>query len=567
MSPTMSKVLYFRQWLPKYQAAWLSADLFSGISVWAVLVPTAMAYSSLVGVDPIVGLYCIPLGLLAYAIFGSSRLMVVGPDATIAVLAGTVIAGFVVSGAAPLSLAFSLALVVGLLYLVFYLLRLGWISDLIPQPVLKGVVEGIVWVTILKELTHLLGIHPNADVSRFFPKLFELVRSLPESQPTVVIVGVASLIALFLFGRYLHRLPGAFLVLLGALAASYYFGLSNLGVETLGNVEGGTMSESLLANIDPFTLFEMIPGGIAIVIVGFALTIAAAKRAAEKTGESIDPDQELLALGGANIGVGLTGGYPVIGTLSKTGVAIESGGKSQIGNLVAATLTVITILFLVPYLSPLPHATLAAVVIIVMLEVSDIKYFVGLWRVQRRELIIALIAIGGVFAYGALMGVMLGVGLGLILLAEHISRPPTTVVGKTDSGDFVPVDGVNDVNEIPGLMIWRQYGPLVFLNARRLSNSIQTQLAQRSNVRVVVIDASATSGIDSTGISEFTKLQDSLANENIELWVANVRDLPWSRIVAAATNAGRPSPRKFNSLEEAGKTFEGSSNENAEANP
>ena len=143
----------------------------------------------------------------------------------------------------------------------------------------------------------------------FSQDLFELVRSLPEAHPIVVVVGVGSLIALFLFGRYLHRLPGAFLVLLGALAASYYFGLADLGVETLGNAEGGTMSGSLLADLDPFILFEMIPGGIAIVIVGFALTIAAAKRAAEKTGESIDPDQELLALGAANIGVGVSGGF------------------------------------------------------------------------------------------------------------------------------------------------------------------------------------------------------------------------------------------------------------------
>lgn len=563
----MSKVLYFRQWLPNYKSSWLPADLFSGMSVWAVLAPTAMAYSSLVGVDPIVGLYCIPLGLLAYAIFGSSRLMVVGPDATVAVLSGAVIAGFAMSGTATLPLAISLALVVGLLYVVFYLLRLGWISDVIPQPVLKGVVEGIVWVTILKELFHLFGIHVTGDSSRFLPRLFELVRSLPEAHPTVAMVGVGSLISLFLFGRYLHRLPGAFLVLLGALAASYYFGLGDLGVKTLGKAEGGSMSGHLLASIDPLTLFEMIPGGMAIVIVGFALTIAAAKRAAEKTGESIDPDQELLSLGAANVGVGLSGGYPVIGTLSKTGVAIEAGGKSQIGNLVAAALTVITILFLVPYLSPLPHATLAAVVIMVMFEVSDIRYFVNLWRIQPRELFIALIAIGGVFAYGALMGVMLGVGLGLILLAEHISRPPIAIVGRTDDGEFMPVDEVNDVKEIPGLMIWRQYGPLVFLNARRLSNSIQTQLAQRSNVRVVVIDASATSGIDSTGISEFTKLQDSLAKENIELWVANVRDMPWSHIVAAATNAGKPNPRRFKSLEDAGKAFEGSRNENAKANP
>ena len=558
----MSKVLYFRQWLPNYRPAWLSADLFSGISVWAVLAPTAMAYSSLVGVDPIVGLYCIPLGLLAYAIFGSSRLMVVGPDATVAVLSGTVIAGLAISGSATLPLAIGLALVVGLLYVAFYLLRLGWISDVIPQPVLKGVVEGIVWVTILKELTHLFGIHLSGDSSRFFPRLFELIRSLPESHATVVVVGVGSLIGLFLFGRYLHRLPGAFLVLLGALAASYYFGLDDLGVDTLGNAEGGTPSGNLLAGLDPFVLFEMIPGGIAIVILGFALTIAAAKRAAEKTGESIDPDQELLALGAANVGVGLSGGFPVIGSLSKTGVAIESGGKSQVGNLVAAALTVITILFLVPYLSPLPHATLAAVVIMVMLEVSDIRYFVRLWHIQRRELIIALVAIGGVLAYGALMGVMLGVGLGLILLADHISRPPTAIVGRASSGNFMPVDGANQVNEIPGLMIWRQYGPLVFLNARRLSNSVQAYLAQRLDVRVVLIDAVATSGIDSTALSEFTKLQDSLANENIELWVANIRDLPWSRIVAAATNSGRPTPTRLMSIEDAVKAFERSGTEN-----
>jgi len=563
----MSKVLYFRQWLPKYKASWLSADLFSGMSVWAVLVPTAMAYSSLVGVDPIVGLYCIPLGLLAYAIFGSSRLMVVGPDATVAVLSGAVIAGFAVSGQATLPLAFSLAVVVGILYTIFYLLRLGWISDVIPQPVLKGVVEGIVWVTILKELNHLLGIHANADVSRFFPKLFELVRSLPESQPTVAVVGVGSLAALFLFQRYFHRIPGAFLVLLGALAASYYFGLGALGVETLGNAEGGAMSGNLLANIDPVTLFDMIPGGLAIVIVGFALTIAAAKRAAEKTGESIDPDQELLALGGANIGVGLSGGYPVIGTLSKTGVAIEAGGKSQIGNLVAGALTVITILFLVPHLSPLPLATLAAVVIMVMLEVSDIGYFAKLWHINRLEFVMALVAIGGVFAYGALMGVMLGVGLGLILVAEHISRPPTAVVGTTESGDFKPVDGTDQISEIPGLMIWRQYGPLMFLNARWLANSVQAQLEQRSNIRVVVFDGGATSGIDSTGISEFAKLQDNLARHDIELWAANVRDLPWSRVVAARDLTGLPTPPRMMSLGDAVKAFERLETENKASNP
>jgi SulP family sulfate permease len=552
----MSKVIYIRQWLPNYESGWLSADLLSGISVWAVLAPTAMAYSSLVGVSPIIGLYCIPLGLLAYAIFGSSRLMVVGPDATIAVLSGTVIAGFAITSAATLPLAIGLALVVGLLYILFYLLRLGWISDVIPLPVLKGVVEGIVWVTILKELTHLFGIHLSGENSRFFPKLFELVGSLSEAHPIVVLVGVGSLISLFLAKWFFPRLPGAFLILTGALGASYFFGFDDLGVETLGKAEGGAMSASILAGFDPFILLNMLPGATAIVILGFALTIAAAKRAAEKTGESIDPDQELLALGAANVGVSVSGGFPIVGSLSKTGVAIESGGKSQIGNLVASVLTILTILYLLPYLSPLPHATLAAVVIMVMLEVSDLRYFKELRRVQRKEFIMAIVAIGGVFAYGALIGVVLGVGLGLILLADHISRPPVSIVGRNDIGEYLPLDGATNVSEIPGLMIWRQYAPLVFLNARRLSSSVKEHLTLKSDIRVVLIDAVATSGIDSTGIAEFEKLRDYLANENIELWVANIRDLPWSRIVSAEANSGKSNPPRFVSLIDATLTFE-----------
>ena len=179
----------------------------------------------------------------------------------------------------------------------------------------------------------------------------------------------------------------------------------------------------------------------------------------------------------------------------------------------------------------------------------------------------ALVAIGGVFAYGALMGVMFGVVLGLILVAEHISRPPTSVVGTTEGGDFMPVDGTDEISEIPGLMIWRQYSPLVFLNARRLANAVQTQLDQRSDIRVVVFDGSATSGVDSTGLAEFAKLQDSLAKQDIELWAANVRDLPWSRVVASQELTGQPTPPRLMSLGDAVKAFERLETENRAPDP
>lgn len=552
----MSKTPYIREWLPAYQRSWFSTDVFAGISVWAVLAPTAMAYTSLVGVEPIVGLYCIPLGLLAYALFGSSRLMVVGPDATVAVLSGAVIVSFAASGVTSLGLAISLALVVGLLFFLCSLLRLGWISDLIPRPVLKGVVEGIVWMTILKELSHLFGIHMSGANTRFFPRLLELINSLGQIHYMTLIVGAGCLAALFLMARFLHKLPGAFIVLLAALGASTYFGLADKGVETIGKIEEGGISMDLFREIDPLILFDMVPGGMAIVIVGFALTIAAAKGAAEKTGEAIDANKELLALGASNIGVGISGGFPIIGSLSKTGVAIEAGGKSQVGNLVAAALTIFTILFLAPYLGPLPNAALAAVVIMVMFEVSDIPFFLRIKRVNRRELIIGLMAIAGVFAYGALMGVMIGTALGLALLAEHISRPPTAVLGRSGSGEFLPKGGPEPVDEILGLMIWRQYAPLVFLNARRLASSIQAQLESRQDITVVLIDALATSGIDSTGLDEFVKLRARLTEQGIDLWVANVREPVWRRIATDAETMGRSAVPKFATLGEAISAFE-----------
>jgi len=552
------------EWLPNYKLTWLRADLIAGAAVWAVLIPTALAYAGLVGVDPIVGLYSVPAALLAYAIFGSSRLLVVGPDAAVAVLSGASIAAVAV-GTNHLDLAIALALLVGVLYLLFSLFRLGWISDLIPDPVLKGVVEGLVWITVLKQVIKLFGLQIEGTGELFFPKLMEVFEAIPETHVTTAIVGVSSAVALLLIPRLSHRIPAAFIVLVASIVLVGALDLAEQGVSVLGEKSGGVAEYKFLTGLTAGQIVDLLPGALAIVLLGSTISIAAAKRAAEKTGERIDPDREFLAIGAANLGAGLSGGYSVTGTLSKTAVAMESGGKTQIGNLFTGLLALVTILFLVPFFASLADATLAALVIVVMIEISDIGYFIKLWRVRRLESVVGVAAFAGVLAFGMLPGVMIGVFLALALVADHIRRPPTAVVGRMPSGIFVPLDDHEDAREISGMLIWRQYAPLVFLNARRLSNELRTRVAERENIRVVLLDGAATSGIDATATSAFLAARDEFSAAGIALWTANVREASWSRLVSALSTTGAAIPPHFESLTDAVNRFEQSGPDAVEA--
>ena len=544
------------EWLPHYELRWLSKDLIAGATVWAVLIPTTLAYANLVGVDPLVGLYTVPAALLAYAIFGGSRLLVVGADASVAVITGSIIAAVALqTTASNLELAIALTLAVGLVYVGFAVLRLGWVTDLLPDPVIKGVVEGIVWLTILKQIGKLLGLKLPGAGETFFPKLVATLQALPDLHVLTTLFGIGSLLALFVLHRVVPRIPAPLIVLIASIALIKLTGFADMGVSIIGSPEPGDALDSSrsLSYLEAFVL--LIPGAFAVMLIGSTLSIAAAKRAAEKTGESIDPDREFLALGAANLGSGLSGAYPVAGALSKTAAAMQAGGKTQIGNCFTAVLGIVTIVALVPLFALLADAVLAAIVIFVMLEVSDTRYFAQLWRIRRVECIIGLIAIAGTLVYGPLSGVIIGVVLALVVLAEHIRSPPTAIIGRTTSGHFAPIREEDHAEEIPGLMIWRHYAPLVFINARKLANELEGHLAHRPDTRVVVIDASATSIVNSTATTAFLAAQRDLEARGIEVWIANVNQTSWQRVVASLGSQGIEVPRTFNSLKEATDSF------------
>ena len=528
----MKRFLPIFDWLGSYDRAWLQTDLVAGATVWAVLIPSALAYAGIVGVDPVVGLYTVPLALVGYALFGGSRLLVVGPDAALSVLSAATVAAVLIGGEF-LELTIALALVIGAIYLIMSALHMGWIADLIPDPVLKGFIEGLVWVTILDQLPKVIGVGLEHGDAGFFRKLVDLVEVLPDLQVETTILGLVCIVALFAIKRFAHRLPGPLIVLVLAIAAVAAFGLDDNGVAVVGETSGGFADFGLPTGLEARQWWGLVPGALAMVVLGFTQSVGAAKRAAEATGERTDPDQELRALGVANLGAGLSGGFVVGGALSKTAVAISAGGRTQVGNLFAAALGVLTILFLLPLFESLAFAALGAIVIVAMYGLSDFGYFRSLWRVRKLEFAIAVAAMLGVLTVGVLAGVMVGVLLSLVAIVEHVGKPPTAVLGRTPGGDFVDVNTDPRAEQIPGMLIWRQDAPLIFLNVRRLVSELETLTADRDDLELVVVDCSAMSDIDSTATLAFARLSRAFEGRQIDFWATHIRDRIWDRALAA----------------------------------
>jgi SulP family sulfate permease len=366
---------------------------------------------------------------------------------------------------------------------------------------------------------------------------------------------VASILALVLLRRFVPRAPGPLIVLVGAIVLVKLLGLESAGVAVLGEFSSGSLDIGLPSGLNTTQLIALVPGALAIVILGFTKTVGALKRAAEHSGEQIDPDRELFAMGVANAGAGLGGGYAIAGSLTATAVSIDTGGKSQVAYLCTGILCVLTIVFLLPMLTDLAMCSLAAIIVIAMSGLSDVGYFRRLWRVSRVEFAIGILAFAGVLAFDVVTGVTIGVVLALFNLAHHVHNPATTVVGRTPSGVFVDINEHPDAEEIPGLIIWRHYAPLVFLNARVLSNKIRALAGSRGDLRVVVLDASASQGIDSSAANALTAVRDDLAADGIEVWVVNPRQTGWSLVVSVLQARGATVPPVFETLADAVAEF------------
>ncbi len=527
-------------------------EIIASLTVWAVLVPSALAYSGIVGVDPMIGLLGVPLALAGYFIAGSNSALIVGADAALSALAGSALIGLA-SGADSGEALVTLSLLVAVIFLLLRFLRMGWVADLIPQPVLKGFIQGLVWVTIAGQIPKLLGLTIDDPASSFGGKLADIVTNLNTMHGPTALIGLVSVVALFGLSAVQPRLPAALIQLLFTGIAVAVFNLADDGVSVVGEPTGGLFG-SLALPTDPDLAISLLPAAAAIVIVGFTESLGASSMVSETDGAPVRPNRELLGLGAANLGVALGGCYPVTGARSNTAVAVRTGGRTRLTAAGVAVLAVLTILFLRPLLNYLADAALAAGVIWAMAGMVDISYLQRLYRISREQFIVSTVAFVGVLAFGVMPAVGLAYLLSLAILARHVSRPPMSELTMDHNGRWHDVETTEDYAP-DGFAALRIDGPVVFVNARNTADTLQ-DLIDSEDVNTFDIDASAITAVDTTAIYSLDALRRRMMNRGKDLWLAAPDERVFDRLKALTDGDLLP---VYDSLDEAVAAYTSSS--------
>jgi len=488
------------------------------------MVPEGMAYAGIVGVPPIMGLYTLVPPLLAYALLGTSRLLVVGPDTATGLISALTVGAVAAQGTFEFNtLTSTLAILIGTFFLLFGALRMGWMAAFIPMPVMRGFIEGLVFVTIIGQVPHLLGI--TGSSGNFFAKLWFVLQHLREAPLAPALTGSLSLVTMLVLRRSAPRVPAALLVVVFATIFVALFGGESTGISVVGDLPSG-LPRLAFPRVDLALLQELAPGALAIVLVGYAEALGGANAAASQGGGEVDPNQELLAHGPANILSGLFGGFLVVGSLSKTSVAMAAGAHTQLANLVAAAFCFLTLVLLTPLFRGVPHPALAAIVIAAMLHLSKPDYLRDLFIRGRWEFILAAIVILGELTLGVLQGIALGVALALLMLIYRTSHPQGAVLGQLPGTEaYRDVRRHPDAATFPGLLIWRAGGDLFFASIGHLQTGLKTALAaNRPQASHVLLDADSVNFIDTSACDALLNAIKELQSQEITFAFARVRD-------------------------------------------
>jgi SulP family sulfate permease len=493
-------------------------------------------------------LYAAPGALILYAAFGSSRQLVTGPGAASAALSAAIVGDLVTQGSNDyVQLTATLGLTVGLLAIVASVLRLGFIANFISEPVLKGFIIGLALTVIVGQLPKVFGIE-KVD-GNFFEQLWGFLKNLDQTSGLTLLVGVLSLGLVIGLKLWKPAVPGSLIVVLLGILAVHLFGLD--GVATVGKIKSGLPTFGI-PDVSGADFLSLLGASTGLMVIGFAEGLGAAKTYAAKEGYEIDANRELLGLGAANIGAGLSSGMVVSGSLSKTAVNASGGGKSQLSGVVTAVITVVTLLFLTGLFEDLPEATLAAVVIAVLIELVDIPSLVSLYRAHtkglghiygfaaRPDFIAAMAAVLGVLVFDTLPGLAIGVITSIVLLLYRASIPHVAVLAQASGTDGPYVDATRDPEAVavPGVAILRVEGPLFFANADAVRDRIRTQAAN-DDIKAVVIDAETVPAIDVTAGGMLLKLGVELQGKDKRLVLA--REIGQVREAIDHTGAG-PAP-------------------------
>jgi high affinity sulfate transporter 1 len=522
---TIKTYLPILAWLPKYQGGWLRGDIIAALTVWALLVPEAMAYAGIAGVPAEAGLYAAPLALLGYAIFGTSRHLNVGPSSTVAILSFAIISTVAVGGPEEfIALTAVLALLTGIVLITAGFLKLGMLADFLSKPVLSGFIIGLAITIAFGQVGKIVGY--DVEARGFVSEVVRFILEINRIHWLTLIVGLTSLALLFGIEKYYPKIPGAITVLALAIAVSALFKLENFGVHIVGAIPAGLPPIGLPDfGLVMGSMFALIPGAFAIALVGFAESVAAARTYATKFGYEVDANQEMVALGVSNIGSGLSQGFVVDGSLSKSAAAVEAGAKSQMVSLVTAGMVLITVLFLTPLFHSLPEATLGAIVIHAVWRLINFHKVRRYYNIRRMDFWAAVTALVGVVLLGILGGLVLAVLISLMALLVDVKNPHTAILGKLpDSKAYRDLAQFPDAETYPGLLIFRFDARLFFANAPNFREAVRSAVAADPSIRQVLVDGEAINDIDITAIDMLGELRDELATLGVELHFAQVKE-------------------------------------------
>jgi high affinity sulfate transporter 1 len=526
-APTgFARIMPIFHWLPDYNKSWLKGDLIAGLSVWALMVPTSLGYATISGVPVQYGLYAAAAGLIGFALFTTSKQVTQGPSSSTAAVLGAAVLAVASSGSdEAIQLAASIVFVAGVLFIIMYLLNMGWISDFLSASVLTGFTFGVAINVVAGELFKITGTESGG--SNTWGKLWTWVTELSDANGTTVIVGVAALILVFGLAIYAPKLPGALIAVVLGIAATLIFDLGDRGVELIAEVPRGlpaVVFPDIGYIVDNFA--SIIAGAIGLLLIGFSVTTAAVREYASKHNYRININQELLAQGVSNVSSGLVQGVFVNGSLSKSPVNDQAGAKSQLSNLFQAVLIILTLLFLAPMFSDLPEAVLGAIIIqAVVMGMMDVPEMRRLYKVKQIEFWIAVAALVGVMTFGILQGVFIGVAISLIWLIAVSSLPYIPELGrKKDTEAFYDLENHPDGETHPGLSIVRFDGGLFFVNSGALSDQLrEIRIREGSRLNGVILSMEGVDFIDTEGADTINAIAEAGDQYNIDLHLARVK--------------------------------------------
>jgi high affinity sulfate transporter 1 len=543
--------------LASYRRSWLRHDLVAGLVLSTLLVPQGMAYAQLAGLPPITGLYTTVICLVGYAVFGPSRILVLGPDSSLGPMIAATILPIVGSGGDPeraIALASMMALIVGAIELTAGLAKLGFIADLLSKPTQIGYMNGLALTILVGQLPKLFGFSIDADGLINEAKAFVDGLAAGEAVGAAVAIGLVSLVLILVLQRWLPRIPGVLVAVVVAIGAASAFNLADHGVSLVGTLPEGFPSPNWPSPVSDLPL--LVAGALGIALVSLTDTISTASAFGARTGQEVDGNKEMIGIGAANVGAGLFQGFPVSTSGSRTAVAEQAGSKTQLTGLVGAGAIVLMLLLVPGLLRNLPQATLAAVVIAASLSLADVAGTRRLWHQRRVEFMLSVAAFLGVALLGVLAGIAVAVGLSILNVFRRAWRPHQATLGRVAGIPGYHDRGIYpDAEELPGLVIFRFDAALFFANTRTFRDQIRRLAQTKPRPRWIVIAAEPITDVDTTAADMLAELDEELNAAGTSLVFAELKDPVRAKLERYELIGPLDPAHFFRTLEEAVEAF------------